>query len=117
MKRFFSQFQFLLILGVWSCLISCLTSKIKPIHQNGISMADTSGVTVFLLERDIPQDIERLGVVSISVNSRPTLTIDEQVKQQLNKDCQRLGANGAYRVNDGTYYPLIVNYLVFRYKK
>ncbi|QHV94571.1 hypothetical protein [Spirosoma endbachense] len=74
-------------------------------------------VKIFLLERAIPQAIEELGVVSLYVNIRPGLTVDQQVKQQLRKDCQRLGANGAYRISDGTYYPTVVSYLVFRYKK
>ena len=58
-----------------------------------------------------------MGVVAISIESRASLTIDEQVKQQLQKDCQRVGANGAYRINDGTYYPQIVSYLIFKYKR
>ncbi len=100
------------------CLWSCITSKTKPLTQVGSSpQTDSSSVRVFLLERDIPQDIQQLGVVSLSVNIRPGLNIDQQVKQQLRNDCLRLGANGAYRINDGTYYPTIVSYLVFRYRK
>ncbi|WP_144035939.1 hypothetical protein [Spirosoma fluviale] len=108
-----------LFVGFSSCLSSCVTSKIKPLEQvvGAGLQTDSSSVKVFLLERDIPQDIEQLGVVSLSVNVRPDLNVDQHVKQQLQSDCQRLGANGAYRINDGTYYPLIVSYLVFRYKK
>ena len=103
---------------VSACLSACLTSRIRPIAPvNGDAQTGASSVKIFLLERDIPQNIEQLGTVSIAVNSRPTINIDEQVKQQLRKDCQKLGANGAYRVNDGTYYPLIVSYLVFRYNE
>jgi len=78
---------------------------------------DSLSVKIFLLEREIPQDIEQLGVVSLSINSRPGLNIDQQIKQQLRNDCQQLGANGAYRINDGTYYPMVVSYLVFKYKR
>jgi hypothetical protein len=45
---------------------------------------------------------------------------DEFVKKELQKQCQQLGANGAYRLNDG-YYPGTrreeVPYLVFKYAK
>ena len=106
------------LIGIGACFSACVTSRIKPISQvnNGLG-ADASSVRVFLLERDIPQDIEQMGVVAISIESRASLTIDEQVKQQLRKDCQRVGANGAYRINDGTYDPTIVSYLIFKYKK
>ncbi|WP_461073986.1 hypothetical protein [Spirosoma horti] len=107
-----------LLTGASICLSSCVTSKIKPLAQVGSGLqTDSLSVKIFLLEREIPQDIEQLGVVSLSINSRPGLNIDQQVKQQLKDDCQRLGANGAYRINDGTYYPMVVSYLVFRYKK
>lgn len=103
---------------VSACLSACVTSRIRPLAPvNGDAQTGASSVKIFLLERDIPQNIEQLGTVSISVNGRPTLGVDEEVKQQLRKDCQQLGANGAYRVNDGTYYPLVVSYLVFRYKE
>lgn len=106
------------LIGASTCLSACITSQVKPISQvsNG-SGVDATSVKVFLLERDIPPDIEPLGVVAISIDSAPSLTIDDQVKQQLQKDCQRVGANGAYRINDGTYYPMIVSYLIFKYNK
>ena len=98
-------------------LTGCITSKVKPVTQAvNTALSENSGVKIFLLERDIPADIEQLGVVTISITRRHVLNIDEVVKQQLMKDCQRLGANGAYRVNDGTYFPTIVNYLAFKYK-
>ncbi len=106
------------LIGISTCLSACVTSRVKPISQvSSGAGADASSVKVFLLERDIPQDIEQMGVVAISIDSRPSLRIDEQVKQQLQKDCQRVGANGAYRINDGTYYPMIVSYLIFKYKR
>ena len=100
------------------CLSACITSKVKSLGEvNSVELDNSSSVKIFLLERDVPQDIKRLGVVSLSVNSRPGLNVDEDVKRQLIKNCQQLGANGAYRINDGTYYPMIVSYLVFRYEK
>lgn len=88
-----------LLAGASICLSSCVTSKIKPLVQVGSGLqTDSLSVKIFLLEREIPQDIEQLGVVSLSINSRPGLNIDQQVKQQLKDDCQRLGANGAYRL-------------------
>jgi hypothetical protein len=101
------------------CSHACVTSKIKPLAEVGSSLqTDSLSVRIFLLERDIPKDIEQLGVVSLStLDQRPSLNTDQQVKRQLQTDCQRLGANGAYRINDGTYSPGIVSYLVFKYKK
>ncbi|WP_155296269.1 hypothetical protein [Spirosoma rigui] len=108
----------IVFISIGSCLLACVTSRVKPIDQvSSGPVADSSSVKIFLLERDIPQDIEQMGVVAISIESSPSLTIDEQVKRQLRKDCQRAGANGAYRINDGTYYPQIVSYLIFKYKK
>ncbi len=97
---------------------ACVSSRIKPLTQSGNATVDSdTSLTVFLLERDIPQTIEKLGVVAIRIETRTDFVVDEQIKQRLRRDCQQLGANGAYRINDGTYYPNIVNYLAFRYKK
>lgn len=108
-----------LFVSTGMCLASCVTSRIRPLAQvNSSLQTDSLPVKIFLLEREIPQDIEQLGVVSISlINSRPGSNIDQRVKQQLQNDCQQLGANGAYRINDGTYSPIVVSYLVFKYKK
>jgi hypothetical protein len=116
MKRISGNLVIALI-SISVCLSACVTSKVNPITQvSSGSGADSSSVKIFLLERDIPQDIEQMGVVAISIDASLSLTTDEQVKQQLQKDCQRVGANGAYRINDGTYYPKIVSYLLFKYK-
>ena len=116
MKRYLLKAAYVCVINL--LLTSCVVSKIKPINE--VSSTNNPAIlspTVFLLERDIPQDIERLGIVTIALNSRATLNVDSYVKEQLAKDCQTLGANGAYRVNDGTYFPNIVSYLVFRYRK
>lgn len=107
---------FILLAGLIIGLSSCVTSRIKPYTQvSATSKQDTSSVKIFLLERDIPQNIERLGVVSLTINSNAGMNMDKFIKDRLRKDCQRLGANGAYRTNDGTYIPFVVSYLVFRY--
>ncbi len=96
--------------------LSCVSSRIKPYAQeNSTSAIDTSGVTIFLLERDIPQNIKKLGIVSMRINNNAGMNMDGYVKTQLKKDCQKLGANGAFRTHDGSYPPFIVSYLVFRY--
>lgn len=100
-------------------LVGCSTSQTTFSDRNtGLNtlVKDDSSLTVFLLERDIPLDIERLGVVTI-VNGSVT-NVDKGVKQELRKKCQALGANGAYRTLDG-FYPraYTYSYLVFRYKR
>ncbi len=102
-------------------LTGCVTSQTIPIGQveNAVRTPDDSGVTVFLLEREIPQDIKKLGVVTLNIqtNTAANSSVDRDVKAQLHKACKELGANGAYRINDGTYFPALVSYLVFSYKK
>src|SRR5262245_61827018 len=100
-------------------LTGCARSKITMIGETGsrLQSADSaSSLKVFLLERDIPVDIERLGVVTIGFNPNGSMSIYKYTKSALLKECQKVGANGAYRINDGTYYPVTVSYLVFRYK-
>lgn len=77
-------------------------------------IGDTT-LTIFLLERDIPVEIRRLGVVTIPVGAG---AIDKSVKKQLRLKCSEIGANGAYRIADG-FYPSAgsIPYLVFKYKK
>jgi hypothetical protein len=107
----------LLMLGSMT-VAGCVHSRVSLINQPnvGVQLPDSS-VTVFLLERDIPADIERLGSVTIQYDIRSRFSTDSQVKAELDRQCQILKANGAYRTNDGTYSPVIVSYLVFRYKK
>ncbi|MDR6197448.1 hypothetical protein [Siphonobacter sp. SORGH_AS_0500] len=115
MKRNYINLSILAI-AISISFASCVTSRIKPYSQvTHSSKVETSSVTVFLLERDIPQNIERLGVVSLRINGNAGMDNDKYVKDQLFKDCKKLGANGAYRINDGTYTPLVVSYLVFKY--
>ncbi|OZI07395.1 hypothetical protein BWI93_15390 [Siphonobacter sp. BAB-5385] len=105
-------------IGMAIGLSSCTTSRTKTLAQvSSLAKSDNSPLKIFLLERDIPQDIEQLGVVTIRPRFNNGLNMDVHVKQQLRKECERLGANGAYRTQDGTYAPQLVSYLVFKYKK
>lgn len=106
----------LLLLG-W-ILIGCVTTQVISADNStvsNISSTSDTTLTIFLLERDIPMEIKRLGVVTIPIGAS---TIDKVVKEKLKLKCQELGANGAYRISDG-FYPSagIVPYLVFKYKK
>lgn len=102
------------------CLLNGACTIVRTTFTDNRTINDTSDVgdstlTVFLLERDIPAEIERLGVVTIPVGAS---SIDKNVKKQLKLKCKELGANGAYRIADG-FYPSIgsIPYLVFKYKK
>jgi hypothetical protein len=116
------------ILVVWLAIgiLGCTTSRVVP-AENSTTMVSTKPsalagkpsypVTIFLLERDIPPVIKRLGVVLISTTTRG-VNVDRVVKRELQKRCEDLGANGAYRLSEG-YYPtntLDIPYLVFNYK-
>jgi hypothetical protein len=113
---------FVFCLGVG--LLSCTTSRVVPAESSVIMASGiptekvTYPVTVFLLERDIPPVIKRLGVVLISTTDHG-VGVDRVVKRALQKKCQELGANGAYRLNEG-YYPtntLAIPYLIFTYEQ
>ncbi|WP_425290898.1 hypothetical protein [Spirosoma linguale] len=115
---------FLLSMGATSCITP--KSRVVPaknIIVNTQTKSDKSlgnptfPVTIFLLERDIPSVINRLGVVRI-VADRNYLNVDSTVKQELQRRCKELGANGAYRLSEG-YYPgnrPEIHYLVFKYE-
>lgn len=106
-----------LLLLSWT-LTRCVTTQVTSAANSTIndipSTSDTT-LTIFLLERDIPLEIKRLGVVTIPIGAS---TIDKVVKEKLKLKCRELGANGAYRISDG-FYPSagIVPYLVFKYKR
>lgn len=96
----------------------CLMLTTDPISSIGHgSQPANPPVTIFLLERDLPKEFQRIGIVSISPSSRSAYFIDNEVKEQLIADCKRLGANGAYRIRDATYDPLVVSYLLFTYER
>lgn len=100
--------------------ISCTGSKLVPSRQSSITALSeeiaSDEPTIFLLERDIPATIHKLGIVNISIGVGGD--VDQSVKRELKLRCQQLKANGAYRINDG-FYPTIsrISYLVFLYKK
>lgn len=105
----------LLFLG-WT-LTGCVTTQVTSADNSTLlgngQVEGDNNLTIFLLERDIPTTIKRLGVVTISVG---TATTDKMVKERLKLKCQELGANGAYRISDG-FYPNAgsIPYLVFKY--
>ena len=106
-----------LILLSW-LVVGCVTTQFTSTDNStatDISATSDTTLTVFLLERDIPTEIKRLGVVTIYIGAS---TIDKTVKRQLKLKCQEFGANGAYRITDG-FYPSagIVPYLIFKYKR
>ena len=114
------NYKLLITIGIGMVIgvSSCATSRTKTLAQgSSVSQIDNSPLKIFLLERDLPQDIEQLGVVTILPRFKNGPNIDVHVKQQLRKECQRLGANGAYRTQDGTYAPQVISYLVFRYER
>lgn len=98
--------------------VGCVTSQFQPIQNTTsvITPGDSSPVTVFLLERDLPPTFERLGTVAIRIESR--LDTHKRVEEELQKIGREKSANGAIRVQHGTYeldgVP-IVSYLLFRY--
>lgn len=101
-------------------IVGCITSQVTSTDNNtstGTSQTTDTTLTVFLLERDIPTEIKRLGVVTILTDSAG-FGADKKIKEQLKQKCQELGANGAYRIADG-FYPGAgaIPYLVFKYKR
>ena len=117
--------HFMLLFWLGMGLLSCTTSRVVPTENSPINgqtkSADLPGkpsdpITVFLLERDIPPLIKRLGVVLISTTTH-SVYVDRVVKRELQKKCQEVGANGAYRLSEGYYttHTLAIPYLVFKY--
>lgn len=106
----------LLLIGLINarCTIN-RTTFVDNATINDTSDTGDSTLTIFLLERDIPIEIRRLGIVTIPVGAS---AVDQNVKKQLRLKCKEIGANGAYRIADG-FYPSIgsIPYLVFKYKK
>lgn len=96
----------------------CIITTADPISTSRhFTQPMNTPVTIFLLERDLPKEFQRIGIVSISPRSRSASSIDNEVKDQLLADCKRLGANGAYRISDATYDPLVISYLLFNYER
>ncbi|NID13573.1 hypothetical protein [Fibrivirga algicola] len=81
--------------------------------------ADSTGVTVFLLERDLPSAMERIGTITIHTFGS-IYSVHQQVEDELQKTGRLKGANGAIRIQHGTYdhdKDGLVTYLLFRYTK
>lgn len=82
------------------------------------AVSDSVGVTIFLLERDLPATMDRLGTITIHTYGS-IFGINQKVEDELQKIGRQKGANGAYRIGHGTYdhdKDGLVTYLLFRYK-
>ena len=118
MKTLVSACVFALLL--WGTA-GCVTSQFQPMQQATTlsAPADLATVTVFLLERDLPPTFERLGTVAVRVN-QTTPNFHQLLLEELQKVARQQGANGAYRLQHGTYEldrVGVVSYLLFRYSK
>lgn len=96
----------------------CVTSQFQPIQNttSATTPTDSATVTVFLLERDLPPTFDRLGTVAIRIETRDD--IHQRVQDELQKVGREKGANGAIRVQHGTYEndgATIISYLLFRF--
>ncbi|XAZ82153.1 hypothetical protein A6C57_27885 (plasmid) [Fibrella sp. ES10-3-2-2] len=92
----------------------------RPITPPVSTMAptDSAGVTIFLLERDLPATMDRLGTITIHTYGS-IFSIHQKVEDELQKIGRQKNANGAYRIGHGTYdhdKDGLVTYLLFRYK-
>lgn len=92
----------------------------RPIQRptsGSAALGDSATVTVFLLERDLPPTMERIGTVTIHTFGS-IFKIHQQVENELQKLGAQKGANGACRIGHGTYdhdKDGLVTYLLFRY--
>ena len=97
----------------------CVTSQFQPVQQttNATASGDPATVTIFLLERDLPPTFERLGTVAIPTG-QSYFGVHQRVEDELQKVGRQKGANGAIRIQHGTYEHNergVVTYLLFRY--
>lgn len=104
-------------LSLAGLISGCFTSQFRPITQTTSVKASADSVTIFLLERDLPPMMERLGTVTIHAYGS-TLGIHQKVEDEIQKVGRQKGANGAFRVAHGTYdhdKDGLITYLLFRY--
>ena len=103
-------------------LSSCISTKLIPIQSNETQIVknfppiEPSEVKIFLLERDIPSSIERLGVLKINMTN--AMVRFDAIEEKLRSECAKIGANGAFRLNEGTIITNeggVISYLCFRY--
>ncbi|GAB2562255.1 hypothetical protein GCM10027085_62470 [Spirosoma aerophilum] len=93
----------------------------RPIQDatNSGASVDSALVTIFLLERDLPARMERIGTVTIHTFGSIYST-HQRVEDELQKLGRQKGATGAYRIHHGTYdhdKDGLITYLLFRYTK
>jgi hypothetical protein len=103
-------------------IIGCASfPQYRPIQDTANSGAsvDSALVTIFLLERDLPTRMERIGTVTIHTFGSIYST-HQRVEDELQKLGRQKGATGAYRIQHGTYdhdKDGLITYLLFRYTK
>ena len=105
-----------------SCLwlLGCVTTNVSLFDsQKTYEPVVPSQVAIYLLERDIPADAERLGTLAVQFLNTSS---DAQIQQEVKSACAKIGATGAIRVNEGTRPAaregmFQVTYLAFRTKE
>ncbi len=114
MKQFLENHSGFLMIAI--CLVTGLiiATNPRPSRQK-LALYQRDSVTVFLLERDLPREFERRGIVAITPPAQAPADLAHWVKQRLQEESQKRGANGALRINEGTYPPHVIRYLVFKY--
>jgi|GEM_PF-4455855 len=102
-------------MSVLGLISGCVTSQFQPVTQAPSTNESADSVTIFLLERELPSRYDRLGVVTFRTY-RTGMGVHTQVQQQLKREARQRGANGAFRLREGTYDRQgIVAYLLFHY--
>lgn len=103
-------------------IIGCASfPQYQPIQgtANSGASVDSARVTIFLLERDLPTRMDRIGTVTIHTFGSIYST-HQRVEAELQKLGREKGATGAYRIQHGTYdheRDGLITYLLFRYTK
>ena len=103
-------------------LSSCISTQMTHFQgdesqtKNNLQQIEPAKVKIFLLERDIPLNFERLGILKIVISSE--MANFSNIEEKLRNECAKIGANGAYRINEGTIFLRgggTISYLCFRY--
>ena len=104
-----------------SCLwlLGCVTASVSLFDpQKAYEPVAVDQVAIYLLERHIPADAERLGTIAIQF---PTTYSDIEIQRDVKNACAKIGATGAIRVNEGTRPThegwFQITYLAFRIRE
>ena len=107
----------ILVQCLW--LMGCATASVSLFDpQKTYEPVAFDQVLIYLLERDIPADAERLGTVAVQF---PIAYSDFEIQRDVKNACAKIGATGAIRVNEGTRPTregmFQITYLAFRTKE